>query len=97
MKSNTSKKVLIWALAIAGVGLATYVVISLTRKPVATNNKLFSAEDISAVGSAIAGLFKKSSTTEQYPNTDVYYQMMQEQTSDPSLDLGYTVSETPEG
>jgi hypothetical protein len=69
MKKN---KVLIWGLAIAGIGLAGYVIYSMTKKTTTTTNQpLISSSTISNIANGISGLFSKKSTVYAMNDTGI--------------------------
>jgi hypothetical protein len=64
-------KALVWGLSIVGVGLAIYIVATLTKKDT-TNKSILNAGTIGAIGNAISGLFSsKTSTPAVSPYTGV--------------------------
>jgi hypothetical protein len=96
-------KALIWTLAIAGVALATYVTISLLKKPADTNKPLLSPGTLANIGSAISSIFTPKTaadTSSSEIGGGMEFNVINTLDSgnvDPAVDLGYTVSEVPEG
>jgi hypothetical protein len=90
---------LIWTLAIAGVALATYVTITLLKKPADTNKPLLSPGTLANIGSAISGLFTPKTAADS-STSDVgggsEFNVINTLNYDPSVDLGYTVGEATE-
>jgi hypothetical protein len=56
-----NKKVLVWTLAIAGIGLAGYVIYNLAKP--STNQKVLNPSSVNGLIDAVAGLFKKKEPT----------------------------------
>jgi hypothetical protein len=98
-KVMKNAKALVWGLSIVGVGLAVYIVATLTKKDT-TNKSILSPGTIGAIGDAISGLFSKKTPTDT-GTSDIgggtEFNNVNTLNYDPSVDLGYTVTEATEG
>jgi hypothetical protein len=61
-KDMKNTKPLIWGLSIVGVGLAIYIVATLTKKTT-TNKSILTPGTIGSIGNAISSLFAPKATT----------------------------------